>query len=104
MAWETRGGAPRYYTRTRCVQGKFTREYVGGGARGHQAAAEDILRRADRAARKQAWLDALGALDTQQKPVADLAGIIERVSRAVLFAAGFHQHARTWRKRHVQAT
>lgn len=55
MAWETRPhSSGRYYTRSRKVAGRVLRVYVGGGAKGEVAAAEDAHRRAEAQARRPA--------------------------------------------------
>src|SRR4051812_33802742 len=96
MSWESRPRGGRYYTRSRRVNGRVVREYLGTGPRAEAAAARDRARR--RLA--QAHRDARRALD------ADL-GLLDAVAillaRADLVAAGYHQHARgQWRKRRVR--
>jgi hypothetical protein len=96
MAWETRCGRSRYYTRSRRVNGRVVREYVGGGIVGRLGAAVDAHRRAERADERAALaeLDAL---------VEELDALAELVARAALIAAGYHQHARgPWRKRRTR--
>ena len=102
MAWEARGGR-RYYTRSRRVNGRVVREYVGTGAVAELAAAADALRRADRRAAAEArraeqarWREALA-------PLLELSRVADLLARAALLAAGYRQHARSsWRmRRHV---
>jgi hypothetical protein len=96
MGWE-RG---RYYSRSRRVNGRVVREYVGSGEVARLAARTDAAdrerRRAERAAlrAREAELDALDAPLKQLDELADL------VARAALEAAGFHRHNRgEWRRR-----
>ena len=96
MGWE-RG---RYYTRSRKVNGRVVREYVGVGRVAELAAQLDAIERqqreAERAARR-AERTKLDALDTLLDELNDLA---ELLARAALEAAGFHQHKRgEWRRR-----
>ena len=98
MAWEARGGR-RYYTRSKRVNGRVTREYVGAGAVAELAAAADALRRADRRAAMEArraeeagWREALA-------PLLELSRVVDVVVRAALLVGGYHRHFRTWRKK-----
>ena len=45
MSWEYRGKQGPYYTRTRSINGRIVREYIGAGLSGRLAAAEDEERR-----------------------------------------------------------
>ncbi|SRR6266498_1697927 len=99
MGWE-RG---RYYTRSRKVNGRVVREYVGTGRVAELVAQMDALEREKRR---------LEALELRQEKAeladldANLTALIETtdlVARAALVAAGFHQHKRgEWRKRREQ--
>jgi hypothetical protein len=51
MGWEVRPNGRRYYTRSRKVNGKVVRSYVGTGVVGQMAAAADELYRQDQAER-----------------------------------------------------
>jgi hypothetical protein len=100
MAWESRRGRGRYYTRTRRVGGRFVREYVGAGADGERAAAQDAALRAGRQAEAQAWRAARARLDAADATVAALADAVRALVRAHLLVGGFRCHARgSWRRR-----
>src|SRR5438552_2247717 len=96
MGWD-RG---RYYTRSRKVNGRVIREYVGSGTLGQLAARSDA---AERDRRKQATerqrqdRDDLIALDTLLR---HLAVTTDLVAWAALLAAGYRRHnGGEWRKR-----
>lgn len=99
MAWD-RG---RYYTRSRKVNGRVVREYVGTGLVAELTARMDAEERLAREARrvadraKRAELDALDGAFDRLNALADL------VACAALLAAGYRQHNRgNWRKRREQ--
>jgi hypothetical protein len=92
MGWDK----GRYYTRSRKVNGRVVREYVGTGPLAELAAQTDALRQEEREARR-AELAELAALDA---PLDDLAELTDLLARAALVAAGYRQHHRgDWRKR-----
>jgi hypothetical protein len=96
MGWEK----GRYYTRSRKVNGRVTREYLGTGEAAERAARQDALARQEREARRAARAE-LAALDA---PLDDLAELTDLLARAVLAAAGYRQHHRgEWRKRRGHA-
>ena len=93
MAWETRSRGGRYYTRSRRVNGRVVREYVGGGIVGRVGAAVDAACRAERADERAA----LAELDTL---VEELDTLAELVAWAALLAAGYHRpNYGPWRRR-----
>lgn len=90
----------RYYTRSRKVNGRVVREYVGAGRVAELAAELDALDRDQRqdeaAARKGERAD----LDALADSLSKLASRCDLLTRAALIAAGFRQHKRgEWRKR-----
>ena len=103
--WERRERGGLYYTRSRKVNGRVVREYVGGGLLGEIAArmdAEVRLRREEEAA---AWREERERLEELAGLVDELCEAVETVTRATLLAAGFRQHNRgEWRRRRDRGT
>jgi len=99
MAWETRPGGGRYYTRSRRVNGRVVREYVGSGEKGQQAALADAERRAEWEAERaliRAEQARARAIDAE---LATLDRTVDVLTRGILLAAGFERYKRQWRKR-----
>jgi hypothetical protein len=96
MGWD-RG---RYYTRSRKVNGRVVREYIGTGPAAELAARMDALERESRRLKAQETRrqqDDLDALDAKLEILCERADL---VARAALLAAGFHQHKRgEWRRK-----
>ena len=102
MAWETRNGSGRYYTRSHRVNGRIAREYVGTGLIGELAASEDAVRRAKRERQCQAWNAERNRLEALESTVDRFSAGVSALTTAVLVNAGFHRHHRgEWRKRRV---
>jgi hypothetical protein len=103
MAWESRHGRGRYYTRSKRVNGRMVREYVGGGLIGELAATEDAEKLAERVEKREAWN--LGKQELER-----IDGLLERfvkdaqnATRIALIDAGYYRHHRgEWRKRRVR--
>jgi hypothetical protein len=97
--WERRERGGLYYTRSRKVNGRLIREYVGGGVLGELAArmdAEDRQRREEEAA---AWREERERLEELAGLVDEFYKDVEAVTRAALLAAGLRRHNRgEWRK------
>jgi hypothetical protein len=98
MAWETKGRS-RYYTRSKRVGRRVVREYLGMGPEAHLAAALDERRRQDREAARAARRCQRERWEAAARPLNELADLVELFVRATLFAAGFHRHQRSWRRR-----
>jgi hypothetical protein len=100
MAWEKRERGGLYYTRSKKVNGRVIREYVGGGALGEVSArmdAEERRHREEEAAHWKEERERLEALDGLTKELYEAAEVL---AKAALLAGGYHQHKRgEWRKR-----
>ena len=99
MGWETRARGGRYYTRSRKVNGRVVREYVGTGPLAELVAAGDAAERAERAEAAAALGAERERLAPAEAALTALDGAAEALARAALSAAGFHQHHRgEWRR------
>jgi len=98
MGWD-RG---RYYTRSKKVNGRVAREYVGTGHLAELIARLDALEREERRLKAESLRREKAGL----APDAELIALIETtdlLARAALLAAGFRRHNRgEWRKRREQ--
>ena len=100
MAWETRNGNGRYYTRSRRVGGRVVREYVGAGAIGELAARDDELKRALDRWERDDWQATREQFEVTAALVAEADELTELLTRAALVSTGYHQHHRgAWRRR-----
>lgn len=96
MGWE-RG---RYYTRSRRVDGRVVREYVGGGDAGQQAEAVDAVRRAEVLALRREERAVVTGLELRGAGLEAVLAESLLVVRCMLLAAGFHRPKRgLWRPR-----
>lgn len=98
MGWEK----GRYYTRSRKVNGRVVREYIGGGEVGALVARLDAVDRERREFERECWRlekEEMEAFDASVEKVCQMADII---AKAALVAAGFHNHRGEWRRRRVQ--
>jgi hypothetical protein len=99
MSWEHRKGHRRYYTRSRRMGGRIVREYLGCG----QFA--ELTARSDEHAREVRTIAAKEEAERRFETIA-LSAELDRIcqlsdclSRAVLLAAGYHEHRGNWRRR-----
>ncbi len=99
MAWERRRSG-RYYYRTRKVQGRVIKEYVGTGALAEAAAERDAIARAHRVeeSERRRWERAV--LRELDAPVEAFEDTLEILTRAHLVSTGYHRHhGGEWRRR-----
>jgi hypothetical protein len=99
MGWEKKGS----YTRSRRVNGRVLREYVGTGEIALWAAALDALARREREAAQAAERARRRKQDDLDLRLDEVNVLAELLARAALEAAGYHQHKRgEWRKRRAR--
>lgn len=100
MSWERRQARGRYYTRTRRVNGRQVREYVGSGPAAEQAAALDAHARHQRTLEAARWRCIREEHTDIDRQLRALWRACSDAVAAELTAAGFHQHTRgEWRRR-----
>ena len=100
MAWEQRERGGLYYTRSRKVDGRVVREYVGTGHMAELAAEADARERRRREEEAEAWREERERMEALEAPIEDLCEAAELLSEAALYAAGYQRHNRgEWRKR-----
>jgi hypothetical protein len=93
-----RGGL--YYTRSKKVDGRVVREYVGGGILGQIAALHDAQERRRREEEAALWKEERERLEALVAPVEDLCEATEILYRAALMSAGYRRHQRgQWRRK-----
>jgi hypothetical protein len=100
MGWEKRQRGGLYYTRSKKVDGRVVREYVGGGTLGHIAALQDAQERRRREEEAALWKEERERLEALVAPVEDLCEAAEILYRAALVCAGYRRHQRgQWRRK-----
>jgi hypothetical protein len=100
MGWERRERGGLYYTRSRRVDGRVVREYVGRGLVGELAARLDVADRERRLAQRAADRKQDEGLDSADAAVSAFCEVSEILARASLLLAGYHRHDRgEWRRR-----
>jgi hypothetical protein len=98
MAWESRERGGQYYTRSRRVNGRVVRKYIGSGEPALIASESDANRRLLRKAERQQQMSELERLEALATPVFKLCEVTEILVRAHLLAGGYHEHKGEWRR------
>lgn len=98
MGWETRKRGTRYYTRSKWVDGRVVREYIGAGPLGEIVAAEDELQRCLKDETIAYWKEELERLERDTAFLTELEEAAEILTRAHLIAAGCHKRKGEWRR------
>ena len=100
MAWETRNGTGRYYTRSVKRDGRVCREYIGQGPVAEAIAQLDGLDRDRREFEHWQQREAERQRSAQDEQVRDFCEQVDLLTRLALVSAGYHQHDRgEWRRR-----
>ena len=100
MAWETRRGRGRYYTRSTRRGGRVERHYIGVGPAAEAAAAGDELRRAERCESREAARAEEARAAGLTRPLEELSAALDLLTAATLAGLGFHRHDRgVWRRK-----
>ena len=98
MGWEK----GRYYTRSRKVNGRVVREYVGAGKIGVLAAQLDAIERERREYEREVWRIEREGIEAFDETIAKVCQMADIIAQAAMLAAGFHCHRGEWRRRRVQ--
>ena len=100
MGWETRNGRGRYYTRSKRVNGRVVRAYLGSGKAVEARAELDALDRQERKRQEESFRAACERLDAAERAAAEFSALVDTLAQGVLVAAGYLQHNRgEWRRR-----
>jgi hypothetical protein len=103
MGWEMRQRGGAYYTRSRWVDGRVVREYVGGGVIGRLAAQQDELERLQREQEAASQREERESLEESADFLRELEEAAKLLIRAELLAAGCHKHKGEWRRLRASA-
>ena len=100
MGWEQRQYGDRYYYRSRRMNGRVVKEYVGAGPVAELAAHADAVRRTERTAQAEALHAEQARLAALDAPLETLCELTEALVHAALLESGYRRHKRgEWRRR-----
>ena len=100
MGWEKRQRGGLYYTRSKKIDGRVFREYVGTGPLAELAALADVEERQHREGKTAAWRAEQAHMEALEACIEELCEAAEILGHAALYAAGYHRHNRgEWRRR-----
>ena len=105
MAWETRNGKGRYYTRSRKEGGRVVRVYIGMGREAEAVAEADQRRREQLTQERLAHAQAAARFNAADDALNAFCASTDAQLQAALIEAGYHQHKRgEWRRRRGNGT
>lgn len=100
MAWERRDRGGLYYTRSKKVNGRVEREYIGGGVFAEIAALLDAEKRRRREIGAAVWREERADMEDLDSRVEEFCEGVEDIACAALLVAGFRKHKRgEWRRK-----
>lgn len=99
MSWETRTRGTSYYTRSKRINGRIIRQYIGRGELAERLAAADGRERELRAMVRRDQQLERERIEDQAAPIAALHADVDVLVRAALLGAGYHRHHGEWRRR-----
>jgi len=102
MGWESRERGGRYYTRSRKIDGRVVREYMGGGLIGELAARFDEAEREKRKGEVARARLERARIEDLVTPVMELCEVAEVLYRATLVDGGYRRYQGKWRRKREQ--
>ena len=105
MSWDRKQRGGKYYYRSRRVDGKSMKKYVGRGPVAELAARLDERARQGRRAERETRLAEQVQLTVADVAFGDARAVVGLLVQAALILSGFHLHRGEWRqRRHGHAT
>jgi flagellar biosynthesis/type III secretory pathway chaperone len=103
MGWEMRGNCGPYYTRSKRVNGRVVREYIGKGRIAMLVAQLDELDREKREIRATELKVGRDSMESISNTLDKLQELTDLLVKATLIQAGYYRHKRgEWRRRRGQ--
>lgn len=100
MGWEIRKGSKGlYYTRSKRVNGRVVREYIGTGPAAEIVAEQDELERKQRQMDREKFDRQKEVQSSIDRKIDEETRLVQALTRAVLLVNGYHKHKGQWRKK-----
>jgi adenosyl cobinamide kinase/adenosyl cobinamide phosphate guanylyltransferase len=99
MGWDQKRPDRKYYYRSRWVDGRSIKEYVGSGPSADLEAQKDERVRQERCARQAAWLADEQRLAVPTALLNEVHRLVGLLTTATLLVWGFHLHKGQWRRK-----
>jgi hypothetical protein len=105
VSWDRKQRGGEYYYRSRRINGRSVKVYLGCGAAAQLAARLDERERQDRRAEREAFLAEQVRLAAADLALQEARSLVDLLVRTALILAGFHLHRGSeWRRRRGHAT